>query len=227
MVPLLADNIGRSIDSFARPLGNGGVCLDVGCGEQPLRASLEALGFAYSSLDLAQNQSGTVQHIGAIDRSLPTSLANAAFDFIVCTEVLEHVADWTQAFTNLSALLKPGGRLLITCPHIWVPHEEPADFFRPTSWALAHYAKASGLGTLSIERLGDGFDVLGTVLAAVRVTAPKNQPWMWMLAGPLSLLRKLALAVLFMKPMRKILRLPTPLYLSTIAVFEKTASRSA
>jgi SAM-dependent methyltransferase len=223
MVPLLADAIQRSLEEYARPLARNGRCLDVGCGEQPLRREIETLGFEYSGMDTGHARSAQVDFIGAIDAVLPKSLPQAAFDFVVCTEVLEHVADWPAAFANLASLLKPGGRVLITCPHIWVPHEEPYDFFRPTSLALAHYAKTNGLHTLKLERLGDGHDVLGTVLAAVRVRAPARQPWLWLLAAPLSLLRKFTLAFLGGRIARALIEMPTPLYLNTIAVFEKPA----
>ncbi len=222
MAPLLADAIETSLNEHASHYAQASQCLDVGCGEQPLRTKLESMGFAYSSLDLEQNSAAGVEHIGTIDKALPLTLQASGFDLIVCTEVLEHVANWPIAFANLTTLLKAGGRLLITCPHIWVPHEEPHDYFRPTSWALDHFAKQNELNIVSLKRLGDGYDVLGTVLAAVRITAPRKQPWMWLIAGPLSLIRKLALAILSLRPVRHVLNLPTRLYLSTVAVLEKS-----
>jgi SAM-dependent methyltransferase len=223
MVPLLERAIDGALKQFAAPL-RGARCLDVGCGGQPLRTRIEQLGLRYSSLDVAQNEAKTVDHLGVIDGSLPDSLAAERFELIVCTEVLEHVANWPAAFENLAQLLTPGGRLLITCPHIWVPHEEPHDYFRPTSWALDRHSTNVGLRTLELDRLGDGYDVLGTVLAAVRVTAPRSQPWMWLIAGPLSLVRKLALAALSLSFIRRVLPLETSLYLNTLAVFEKPAA---
>ncbi len=220
MVPLLAEAI-------AARLERGGTarvartCLDVGCGGQPLRPSVLQAGFEYSSFDVQQNALGTVDHLGVIDGELPASLAQLQFDFVVCTEVLEHVADWPRAFANLARLLKPGGKLLITCPHLWVPHEEPYDFFRPTSWAISHHASSVGLTTLDVTRLGDGYDVLGTVLAAIRVRAPRGRPWMWLIAAPLALVRKLTLALLARRWLRGLVELRTGLYLSTIAVLQK------
>lgn len=219
MVPLLANAITAQID---RSKGAGKRCLDVGCGGQPLRKRLVEAGFMYSSFDVQQNQAGTVEHIGAIDAPLPASLANQRFDFIVCTEVLEHVADWPAAFANLVRLLNPGGRVLITCPHLWVPHEEPYDFFRPTSWAIASHAERAGLKAIEITRLGDGYDVLGTVLAATRLRAPRGRPWMWVIAGPLALVRKLALALLSQRWLKGAVELRTGLYLNTVALLEKT-----
>ena len=223
MVLLLAEAIATRIQRHGKALSPG-ECLDVGCGGQPLRAQLTAIGLNYTSVDVSQNAAGNVDFLGEIDGALPAALSARSFDFIVCTEVLEHVADWPAAFSNLARLLKPGGRLLITCPHIWVPHEEPADFFRPTSWALARHAERAALTPLEITRLGDGYDVLGTVLAAVRLRAPNGRPWMWLLAGPAALLRKLVLALLGCRWMKGVMELRTDLYLNTIAIFEKHRS---
>jgi SAM-dependent methyltransferase len=221
MVPLLAEAISTLIETHGKPLSPG-ECLDVGCGGQPLRTQLTAIGLNYTSIDVSQNSAGTVDFLGAIDGILPEALTARSFDFIVCTEVLEHVANWPAAFSNLASLLKPGGRLLITCPHIWVPHEEPHDFFRPTDWAIAHHAALCGLKAIKITRLGDGYDVLGTVLAAVRLRAPRSRPWMWLLAGPAALLRKLTLTLLSQRWMKGIIELRTGLYLNTVAVLEKS-----
>jgi SAM-dependent methyltransferase len=221
MVPLLAEAIASRIEIHGTPGQAGRSCLDVGCGGQPLRSRLTELGFDYVSFDIAQNTAGTVDLIGAIDGELPAPLRGSSFDFIVCTEVLEHVADWSEAFANLAALLKPKGRLLITCPHIWVPHEEPRDFYRPTNWGLLYHAQRVGLHPVEVTRLGDGYDVLGTVLAAVRLRAPRGRPWMWLIAGPMALMRKLMLTLLGMRFLKHVVELRTGLYLNTLAVFEK------
>ena len=73
-----------------------------------------------------------------------------------------------------------------------------------------------------MKRRGTGYDGLGTVRATVRVRAPSGRPWMWILAGPLALLRKLTLALLSRHWMKALIELRTGLYLSTVAVFEKT-----
>ncbi len=38
------------------------------------------------------------------------------FDLVVCSEVLEHLHDRRRAFQNLACMVRPGGRLLVTCP---------------------------------------------------------------------------------------------------------------
>jgi SAM-dependent methyltransferase len=223
MVRLLGQAIETRLASFAAPLAHGGRCLDVGCGAQPLRIRIAAMGFEYVSFDVHQNAAGNVDVLGAIDADLPEDLRRRGpFDFILCTEVLEHVSGWPEAFANLTALLKPGGRLLVTCPHIWMPHEEPTDFYRPTTWALAFHAERCGLRTLELTRAGDGYDVLGTVLRSTRMRPAIGLWWLWPLVWPLQLLRRLALVLLAQRWMHHVIELRTALYLSAIGVFEKS-----
>ena len=74
---------------------------------------------------------------------------------------------------------------------------------------------------LELERLGDGYDVLGTVLAAVKLRAPQGRPWMWLIAGPVALLRKLTLRLLRVPALKTVVELRTGLYLSTVGLLEK------
>lgn len=108
--------------------------LDVGCGEaKPFRRLLETTGFKYHAIDTQAQPGVKLDAVCAIDEPLPTSLiqlADAGFELVLCTEVLEHVLDWPSAWSNLHRLLAPGGRLIITCPFIYPLHEEPYDFWR-------------------------------------------------------------------------------------------------
>jgi SAM-dependent methyltransferase len=165
MVPLLRGSIEKVLNSLpAEPAGFK--VLDMGCGGQPFRGLLEQRGYQYVSAD-SQDPLGIVHHIAEVDKDLPPGLlGDAPFDFILCTEVMEHVALWDNAFSNFAALLKPGGVILITCPHVYILHEQPYDFWRPTVHAIRFYAQRYGLRERSIERLGSAWDVLGTVQGA-------------------------------------------------------------
>jgi hypothetical protein len=55
--------------------------------------------------------------------------------------------------------------LFLTCPHFFPLHEEPYDFWRPTHYAIRFFAKKHGLEVEEDEKLGSGWDVLGTLLA--------------------------------------------------------------
>lgn len=44
------------------------------------------------------------------------SFADASFDLVLCNELFEHVRDLDLAFREIARVLRPGGRLLATCP---------------------------------------------------------------------------------------------------------------
>ena len=117
MVPLLRATIAAEIDAVFKKMATPAKVLDVGAGECPLRSLIEIYGAKYYALDVGQNSSHTIDFCSAIDQPLPEQISTAGpYDFIVCTEVMEHVPDWSQAFDNFSRLLVPGGFLLITTP---------------------------------------------------------------------------------------------------------------
>jgi len=176
IVPLLANAIRQRLSTL--PPGAGRAALDVGCGRQPLRAEIERLGYHYTGLDMQQDSLRPVDVIAPIDAPAPPELiARGPFAFILCTEVLEHVADWDAAFANFARLLGPGGRVLLTCPHLYPPHEVPYDFWRPTEHAIGYWAGRHGLTLRSAERLGSGWDVLGTLLACVNPSPTGSARW--------------------------------------------------
>jgi hypothetical protein len=58
----------------------------------------------------------------------------ATFDLVLCTSVLEHVADVQAAAATLRRLTTAGGYLLITVPRTYPPHRSPIDNgYRPSN----------------------------------------------------------------------------------------------
>jgi SAM-dependent methyltransferase len=216
IVPLLRDAILASIAAHAV---RGARALDAGCGEQPFRETLERAGLEYHSLDVAENSSNTVEFVGALDADLPAGIGT--YGFVLCSEVLEHVANWDFAFRNLAALLVPGGRALVTTPFVYPLHEEPHDYRRPTPHALVASAKANGLRVVEERRLGDSWDVLGTVLAATW-TLPADRRLGSRAFGVLARAAHRTLWRLLDSPsMRSRVSVRGPWFLSTLLVLEK------
>jgi SAM-dependent methyltransferase len=44
------------------------------------------------------------------------SFSSGSFDLVLCNELFEHVHHLEQAFTEIARVLRPGGRLVATCP---------------------------------------------------------------------------------------------------------------
>jgi SAM-dependent methyltransferase len=162
MVPVLEAAIRTVLDDL--PKGPQFRVLDAGCGGQPFRFVFEANNNSYSSCD-ASDPIGVVDHVAELDRELPPDLlGERPFDFILCSEVLEHVLDWDMAFANLERLLAPNGRLLVTSPFVYVLHEQPYDFWRVTPHGIRALAERHHLSVVQVDSIGGSWDVIGTVL---------------------------------------------------------------
>ena len=222
IVPLLARRIAEVFEQYRQQPGAGGRALDAGCGMQPFRAMLVDSGYLYTSMDAIQNRAGAVDWIAPLDGPLPEALRNGPlFDFILCTEVMEHVADWKTAFGNLAALLAPGGRLLITCPHFYPLHETPYDFWRPTPYAIEHFAKENGLGVAFMEQAGGPWEVLGTLLAETHAYPATPRKLDRVLAKICRVARNMIFSILNSATWRARVVFKGPYFLSVIAVLEK------
>jgi SAM-dependent methyltransferase len=196
--------------------------LDVGCGEQPFRKKIELLGHTYKSFDITQNLSQNVDFIGAIDQDLPEELfENPPFDFIICTEVLEHVANWEKTFVNLSTLLAPEGIVIITCPHFLGLHEEPHDYWRPTLYAIEYFANKNNLIAIHSERAGDTWDVLGTLLASCWTFPASSNLLDRIVTKFVSLARESMFNLIKSRAIQKRTKLMGALYLSNVSVLQK------
>jgi SAM-dependent methyltransferase len=168
IVPLLKEHIDNFLSAESKIIKDKSRVLDAGCGGQPFRKDLEAIGYCYLSADVNQNPAQSVDVLCQMDKDLPEKLIESGpFDLVFCTEVMEHVADWDKAFSNFSQLLNLDGKLFITCPHFYPLHEVPYDFWRPTPYALQYFANKYGLVVLSQENAGDAWDIIGTILGSL------------------------------------------------------------
>ena len=135
--------IERSISLLARELR--GDFLDVGCGTQPYRGYFDHIE-KKTACDFDAGR-------GDVDFACPADkvpLPDACMDSILCTEVLEHVPDPLAVWNEFNRLLRPGGRVLLTTPMYWPPHELPYDFFRYPEHGLRRLVEVSGFRLLAI-----------------------------------------------------------------------------
>jgi len=228
IVPLLKEKIEVALAKHATPARPGERVLDVGCGEQPFRNELEAYGYIYKGMDVNQNLESKIDFVCSIDEPVPEELIKCGpFQFILCTEVMEHVADWDAAFRNLYSLVAPEGKILITCPHFFQLHEEPFDFWRPTLHALRYFAERYELEISDQEAAGDAWDVIGTAVANCHPAPVSNRLEDRVRSRAVSVTCKWLFKLLSSHRLRRTVKMGGPLYLSNVVVLTRKGAGEA
>ncbi|EAQ97521.1 class I SAM-dependent methyltransferase [Congregibacter litoralis] len=130
----------QTVDRSYLPLQPGQRVLDLGCGEgrHVIAAwaldGVDAVGVDLSLDDLAtarermrefrglEGGGGPGDSAGFLllaGDALKLPFADASFDTVICSEVLEHIPDYRSALAEISRVLKPGGRLCASVPRAW------------------------------------------------------------------------------------------------------------
>jgi len=74
-----------------------------------------------------------------------TGLPDESLDLVICTQVLEHSLDPGKGLQEIFRILRPGGYLIASAPHIWFYHPHPSDNWRFTQEGLTRLITAAGL----------------------------------------------------------------------------------
>lgn len=132
---LQTNSIYRDLRKHLR--GLSGKLLDIGCGNSPFRHLLDPAISEYQGIDVQEASSFGYQNPDTTyydGKVIP--FADRFFDVLLCTEVLEHVADPTPLVREMHRVLRPGGLAIITIPWSARFHYIPFDYYRYTPSAL-------------------------------------------------------------------------------------------
>lgn len=145
-----------------------GKLLDAGCGEKPYSLLYERLVEEGTGCDVKTcvHDQQAIDVFASVD-CLP--FQDEAFDTILCTNVLEHVAEAGDGFRELSRCLKHEGFLILSVPFLYPLHEAPHDYYRYTFYGLRHQMEINGLEIKKAVPLG-GPGFLAAVYAHLFVT---------------------------------------------------------
>ncbi len=148
--------------------------IDVGAGTKPYLRLINTRTTRYCAQDLIsaeQNKIGVEQErVDFVSPSERMPLPDASFDYAICTDVLEHVISPTNVMKEISRILKPGGKAIVTVPMICGEHQQPWHFQNLTKYGMAQLSYDSGLVMESIAPRG-GY---GSVMAALIRFMPGN-----------------------------------------------------
>ena len=121
---------------------------------------------------------------------------NEKFDYVIMSEVLEHVCEPQMAIRNILNILNNDGCLIITVPFIFPIHESPHDYYRYTLYGLRYLLR--NFSRVKIEARNSWADALNVIIARFSVESPWTsrlfapfattlavllQPFMWVLGN--------------------------------------------
>ena len=126
----------QTVDRRYLPLAPGQRVLDLGCGEGRhviaacaldgvdavgVDLSLEDLATARQRMQEFDARGGTDAPLFALlaGDALRLPFADASFDAVICSEVLEHIPDYRAALQEIQRVLKPGGFFCASVPRAW------------------------------------------------------------------------------------------------------------
>lgn len=97
-------------------------CLDIGCGDGVFLAQMKKLGFDIYGTEIpgpaavrAKAVQGVKLHLGSLDEA---EYEEGFFDAVTMWHVIEHLPQVAELPQKISRILKPGGKLYISCPNI-------------------------------------------------------------------------------------------------------------
>lgn len=148
-----------------------GVLVDYGCGAAPYRLLFEPYIEKYLGADLSTNIDADLT---LEEGSFRVPLDDGTADFVLSTQVLEHVENPAEYLAEAKRLLKPGGKIILTTHGFWVEHADPVDYWRWTSDGLKKLFADEGWDVIGFEGvLGAGAAGLQIMYDAMRGKLPK------------------------------------------------------
>ncbi|MFM8856777.1 MAG: class I SAM-dependent methyltransferase [Actinomycetota bacterium] len=132
-----------------------GDLLDLGCGSAPMLGYYAKFVQNVTLVDWANSLHENPLLDIIADLNKPLELRDEAFDTVILSDVLEHIAEPQALLGEVARILKSdGGVLLLNVPFYYPSHEDPFDFYRYTRYSLARLCAAAGLEVVNIPPLG-------------------------------------------------------------------------
>ncbi len=116
----LKENIDSKRDVFGKEL------LEIGCGRGGMSNYISSLGpstlyacdYSSEAVAMGRERYGEGEHMKWQTEDIQKlSFSDDHFDTIVSCETIEHIPDIKKALSELYRVLKPGGRMYLTCPN--------------------------------------------------------------------------------------------------------------
>lgn len=167
MIDVTARFYQTALPKYAR-----GSLADMGCGNVPFYFIYKDYVHEITCIDWPNTLHKNQYLDLACDLNKPLPLPDNRYDTILISEVFEHIAEPDMLWAELTRILKPGGKMLVSVPFLYKIHEAPHDYFRYTEFALKNYATKNNLRVVELESFGGLPLVLTDLYAKMLVKVP-------------------------------------------------------
>lgn len=165
----LFKTIKLAVDKYAK-----GRVLDAGAGSLNAKSLLHYHCNEYVSFDI-EKRNKDVDLIGDIQSM--KGIRSVSFDTVYSSQVLEHIPRPWDALSEIYRILKPGGYVIISVPHLSGLHEEPFDFYRYTPYGIRFLMEKAGFVVKEEYRAGGLISFISHPFSLLSVSA------FWLIPG--------------------------------------------
>jgi SAM-dependent methyltransferase len=142
-----------------------GLLLDLGAGDVPLYEVYRDLVIDNICVDWKYSLHGSDFLDLQVDLNKTIPFIDHCFDTVLATDLLEHISNPGQIWSEIGRLLKPQGKLIMAVPFYYMVHEEPYDYFRYTEFMLYEYCDQNGLEVVLLRPYGGVPEVVFDIFA--------------------------------------------------------------
>jgi len=148
--------------------------LDFGCGSSPYYSVIpheiyHRADYKYANVKI---------DFEIVDDKLPL-VKSDFYDFVLSTQVLEHVSDVTEYLSEAKRILKLSGKIVLTTHGIFEEHPCPSDFWRWTADGLRAEVLKAGFKPIRIYKLTGGlrFNFMQFEEGLMNLRFPQHAPF--------------------------------------------------
>lgn len=140
----------KVLKQISNELEPNSLLLDAGAGDGRYKKYFPNVIYESADICKLERDYGNINYVCSLT-DIPVE--DNRFDTIICTQVLEHINEPGKTLIELSRVLKPNGKILLTAPLYYPEHEIPYDFYRYTQFGFKYLFEKANFGHIQIEWL--------------------------------------------------------------------------
>lgn len=156
---------------FAKLVKKDEYVLDAGAGKAPYRHLFSIANYETADFEMVTKEYHPSTYVCDL-ASIPVE--DEHFHYIVFNQVMEHLPEPLTVLKEFRRILKPGGKILCTCPLFYEEHEQPYDFYRYTQFAHRYLFKEAKLEIEFLEWMEGYFGTIGYQMESISKCLPLN-----------------------------------------------------